>query len=225
MNATKKTANGLTLALPKGRIFGVAIERLMEAELLSKSISDKSRTLIHLDKGTGVRTLILRNTDVPTYVERGAADLGVIGKDVLLEQGQDVYEPLDLHFAPCRMIVAAPEGMTWEDLTRRMELRVATKFPAIASRFFVDQGIQVQTVRLYGNVEIAPAIGVADVVVDLVETGSTLKANNLVVVKEIFSATARLIVNRASLKTKHDRVSAFISSLRKVCKPEKKKRR
>ncbi len=196
MNAANKTANGLTLALPKGRIFGVAIERLMEAELLSKSISDKSRTLIHLDKRTGVRTLILRNTDVPTYVERGAADLGVIGKDVLLEQGQNVYEPLDLHFAPCRMIVAVPEGMTWEELTRRMELRVATKFPAIASRFFVNQGIQVQTIRLYGNVEIAPAIGVADVVVDLVETGSTLKANNLVVVKEIFSATARLIVNR-----------------------------
>lgn len=225
MSAAKKTANGLTLALPKGRIFGAAIERLMEAELLSRTISDKSRTLIHIDKGTGVRTLILRNTDVPTYVERGAADLGVIGKDVLLEQGREVYEPVDLHFAPCRMIVAVPEGMTWEDLTKRMELRVATKFPAIAARFFADQGIQAQMVRLYGNVEIAPATGVADVVVDLVETGSTLKANNLIAVKEIFSATARLIVNRASLKTKHDRVSAFISSLKKVCKPQKKKRR
>ena len=225
MNAAKKTANGLTLALPKGRIFTTAIERLMEAELLSRAISDKSRTLIHIDKGTGVRTLILRNTDVPTYVERGAADLGVIGKDVLLEQGREVYEPVDLHFAPCRMIVAVPEGMTWEDLTKRMELRVATKFPAIAARFFADQGIQAQMVRLYGNVEIAPATGVADVVVDLVETGSTLKANNLTAVKEIFSATARLIVNRASLKTKHERVSAFISSLKKVCQPQKKKRR
>ncbi len=225
MSAAKKTANGLTLALPKGRIFTTAIERLMEAELLSRAISDKSRTLIHIDKGTGVRTLILRNTDVPTYVERGAADLGVIGKDVLLEQGREVYEPVDLHFAPCRMIVAVPEGMMWEDLTKRMELRVATKFPAIAARFFADQGIQAQMVRLYGNVEIAPATGVADVVVDLVETGSTLKANNLVAVKEIFSATARLIVNRASLKTKHDRVSAFISSLKKVCRPQKKKRR
>jgi ATP phosphoribosyltransferase len=225
MSAAKKIANGLTLALPKGRIFGEAIERLMEAELLSKSISDKSRTLIHLDKGTGVRTLILRNTDVPTYVERGAADLGVIGKDVLLEQGREVYEPVDLHFAPCRLMVAAPEGVSWEDLTRRMELRVATKFPAIAARFFAEQGIQVQTIRLYGNVEIAPATGVADVIVDLVDTGGTLVANGLVPIKEIFSATARLIVNRASLKTKHDRVSAFISSLRKVCKPPKKKRK
>ncbi len=224
MSIPKKTGSGLTLALPKGRIFGVAIERLMAAELLSKSISDKSRTLNHLDKGTGVRTLILRNTDVPTYVERGAADLGVIGKDVLLEQGQDVYEPLDLHFAPCRLMVAAPEGVSWEDLTRRMEIRVATKFPAIASRFFADQGLQAQTVRLYGNVEIAPATGVADVIVDLVDTGGTLAANGLVPIREIFSATARLIVNRASLKTKHGRVSAFISSLRKVCKPQKKKR-
>ena len=157
MSAAKNAANGLTLALPKGRIFTTAVERLMQADLLSKSISDNSRSLIHIDKGTGVRTLILRNTDVPTYVERGAADLGVIGKDVLLEQGQDVYEPLDLHFAPCRLMVAAPEGVTWEDLTRRMDLRVATKFPAITSRFFADQGVQAQTIRLYGNVEIAPA--------------------------------------------------------------------
>ncbi|MEE9255711.1 MAG: ATP phosphoribosyltransferase [bacterium] len=225
MSAAKNTASGLTLALPKGRIFTTAVERLMEADLLSKSISDNSRSLIHIDKGTGVRTLILRNTDVPTYVERGAADLGVIGKDVLLEQGQDVYEPLDLHFAPCRLMVAAPEGVTWEDLTRRMDLRVATKFPAITSRFFADQGVQAQTIRLYGNVEIAPAAGVADVVVDLVDTGGTLTANGLVPVREIFSATARLIVNRASLKTKYDRVSAFISSLKKVCKPQKKKKK
>jgi ATP phosphoribosyltransferase len=225
MSESNKKVEGLTLALPKGRIFTLAIERLLEAELLSKTISDKSRTLIHTDKGTGVRTLILRNTDVPTYVERGAADLGVIGKDVLLEQGKEVYEPLDLHFAPCRLMVAAPNGIEWEDLTKSMELRVATKFPTIASRYFADQGIQAQTIRLYGNVEIAPATGVADVIVDLVDTGGTLKANGLVALREIFSATARLIVNRASLKTKHDKVSYFISSLQKVCKPNKKKRR
>ncbi len=222
MSAKKSGTSGLTLSLPKGRIFTTAVERLLEAGLLSKIISDKSRSLIHDDKKTSVRVLILRNYDVPTYVERGAADMGVIGKDVLLEQDCEVYEPLDLHFAPCRLMIAAPEGVTWEELSRRMNLRVATKFPGIASRYFEEQGIQVQTIRLYGNVEIAPATGVADAVVDLVDTGGTLEANGLVPVREIFSATARLIVNRASLKTKHDRVSRFISSMKKVCKPAKK---
>lgn len=222
MSKFNKKVSGLTLALPKGRIFSTAIEMLLKAGLLSKSISDNSRRLIHRDKETGVSVLILRNTDVPTYVERGAADLGIIGKDILLEQGQDVYEPLDLNFAPCRLMVAAPEGVTWEDLTRRMELRVGTKFPAIAARFFTAQGIQAQTIRLYGNVEIAPETGVADVIVDLVDTGGTLRANGLVALKEIFSATARLIVNRASLKTRHEQVSEFISGLRKVCPPPKK---
>ena len=211
---------GLTLALPKGRIFTTAVERLLEAGLLSKAISDKSRLLIHKDKRTALRVLILRNYDVPTYVERGAADLGVIGKDVLLEQGSEVYEPLDLHFARCRLMVAVPEGVTWEALSRQMGVRVATKFPGIAARYFEDQGIQAQTIRLYGNVEIAPAAGVADAVVDLVDTGGTLDANGLVPIREIFSATARLIVNRASLKTKHDRVSRFVSLLKKVCRPE-----
>ncbi len=223
MSAKDLKENGLTLALPKGRIFATAVERLCKAGLLSRPISDGSRSLVHLDRGTGVRVLILRNYDVPTYVERGAADLGVIGKDILLEQGTEVYEPLDLHFAPCRLMVAAPEGVSWEDLSQKMNVRVATKFPAIAARYFEEQGVQAQTIRLYGNVEIAPATGVADAVVDLVDSGGTLDANGLVPIREIFSATARLIVNRASLKTKHDRVSRFTSSLKKVCKPKKKK--
>jgi len=217
MSGSEKRAEGLTIALPKGRIFPEAVERLRAAGLLSEAVSDASRSLIREDPRTGLRVLILRNYDVPTYVERGAADLGVIGKDVLLEQDRDVYEPLDLHFAPCRLMVAGPEGLAWEDLARRMELRVATKFPAIAARFFAEQGVQAQMVRLYGNVEIAPLTGVADVIVDLVDTGKTLRANGLKPLKEIFSGTARLIVNRASLKTKYGRVSGFIDRMKKAC--------
>jgi len=214
-----KPASGLAIALPKGRIFGEAVQRLVKAGLLSKPISDESRILIQEDAGTGLRVLILRNYDVPTYVERGAADLGVIGRDVLLEQGRDVYEPMDLGFAPCRLMVAAPGGVRWEELRRRMGLRVATKFPQIAARYFAEQGVQAQVIRLYGNVEIAPATGVADVVVDLVDTGGTLRANGLEPIREIFHATARLIVNRASLKTKYGAVSEFMARLKKVCSP------
>lgn len=206
----------LIIALPKGRIFGEATECLVKAGVLSKPISDKSRKLILRDAKTGIRVLILRNHDVPIYVERGAADLGVIGRDVLLEQGRDVYEPLDLKVAPCRLMVAAPEGMTWADLNGRISLRVATKFPAITTRFFERMGVQAKIIRLYGNVEIAPAAGVADLVVDLVDTGGTLRANGLVPIREIFSATARLIANRASLKTKYKKVSAIIEQLKGV---------
>ncbi len=209
----------LTIALPKGRIFGEAIDCLVMAGILSKPISDKSRKLILRDPETGARVLILRNHDVPIYVERGAADLGIIGRDVLLEQGRDVYEPLDMNMAPCRLMVAAPEGIAWEDLSGRISLRVATKFPAITTRFFEQMGIQAQVIRLYGNVEIAPATGVADLIVDLVDTGGTLRANGLVAIREIFSATARLIANRASLKTNYKKVSVLIGQLKEVIPP------
>ena len=206
----------LIIALPKGRIFTEATECLVKAGVLSRPISDKSLKLILRDAKTGIRVLILRNHDVPIYVERGAADLGVIGRDVLLEQGRDVYEPLDMKVAPCRLMVAAPEGMTWADLTGRISLRVATKFPVITTRFFEQMGVQAKIIRLYGNVEIAPATGVADLVVDLVDTGGTLRANGLVPIREIFSATARLIANRASLKTNYKLVSAIIEQLKGV---------
>ena len=209
----------LIIALPKGRIFSEATECMVKAGVLSKPISDKSRKLILRDAKTGIRVLILRNHDVPIYVERGAADLGVIGRDVLLEQGRDVYEPLDMKVAPCRLMVAAPEGMTWADLTGRISLRVATKFPAITTRFFERMGVQAKIIRLYGNVEIAPAAGVADLVVDLVDTGGTLRANGLVPIREIFSATARLIANRASLKTNYKLVSAVIEQLKGAIPP------
>ncbi len=212
-------AEELKIALPKGRIFGEATACLLRAGVLSKPISDASRKLILQDGETGVKVLILRNHDVPIYVERGAADLGIIGRDVLLEQDRDVYEPLDMNMAPCRLMVAAPEGVAWEDLTGRISLRVATKFPAITARFFERAGVQARIVRLYGNVEIAPAMGVADLIVDLVDTGGTLRANGLVPIREIFSATARLIANRASWKTNHERMSGLIERIRKGIPP------
>ncbi len=215
----KRERSALTIALPKGRVFSEAVACLEQAGVLSKRISDKSRKLILHDPETNLRILILRNHDVPIYVERGAADLGVIGRDVLLEQGRDVYEPLDMQVAPCRLMVAAPEGVTWEDLRGRVALRVATKFPAITTRFFEQEGIQARIIRLYGNVEIAPATGVADVIVDLVDTGGTLRANGLVAIREIFSATARLIANRASLKTNYERMQAIIENLRRAMPP------
>ena len=218
MNSDKVKKEILTLALPKVRIFEGAWERLIDAGLLSESISDSSRVLIKEDKKTSIRVLILRNYDVPTYISRGIADLGVIGKDILLEQEQLLYEPLDLRFAPCRLMVAGPTELSWKKITSMTNLTVATKFPLIATRFFSERGIQARIVHLYGNVEIAPLTGVSDIIVDLVDTGKTLKANGLIPIKEIFSSTARLVVNRASMKIKNKSISSFISKLKKVCK-------
>ena len=218
MNQKKDAKDFLTIALPKGRVFQGAVERLLDAGLLSESISDSSRVLIKDDKKTNLRVLILRNYDVPTYIARGIADLGVIGKDVLLEQEQLLYEPLDLLFAPCRLMVAGPIGCKWKEISSMTDLTVATKFPVIAERFFSENGIQARIVHLYGNVEIAPLTGVADIIVDLVDTGKTLKANRLIPIKEIFSSTARLVVNRASMKIKNKNISSFIRKLKRVCK-------
>ncbi len=217
MNLKKDEKDFLTIALPKGRVFEGAVQRLLAAGLLSENISDSSRVLVKEDKKTSLRVLILRNYDVPTYIGRGIADLGVIGKDILLEQEQLLYEPLDLRFAPCRLMVAGPIDLKWREITSMTDLTVATKFPLIATRFFSERGIQARIVHLYGNVEIAPLTGVADIIVDLVDTGKTLKANGLVPIKEVFSSTARLVVNRASMKIKNKSISSFISKLKKVC--------
>ncbi|MFQ5894912.1 MAG: ATP phosphoribosyltransferase [Nitrospinota bacterium] len=203
----------LSLALPKGRIFPQAVSLLRRSGLLRTRLEENTRQLIHEDEA-GLRVLILRNTDVPTYVEHGAADLGIVGKDILLEQGRNVYEPLDLGLGRCRLVVAAPKGTSWEELLARTELRVATKFPRIAQSFFAQEGLQVHTIQLYGSLEIAPAAGLADAIVDLVDTGATLRAHGLVALQELLDATARLIVNRASQNTKHEEVSAFIARLK-----------
>ena len=204
----------LTLALPKGRLLPPALDILRSMGL--DGVDADSRKLIFSDEKHGLRFLILKPADVPTYVEYGAADLGIVGKDILLEQEPDVYEPLDLGFGFCRLVVAEPKEL-WErdDPSKWSWVRVATKYPVLTERYFSERGIQVEMVRLDGSIELAPLVGLADRIVDLVQSGETLRANGLVEVAEIARSTARLIVNRASLKTEYSPVSQLIERLKK----------
>ncbi len=204
----------LTLALPKGRLLRPTLDILRSMGL--DGVEADSRKLIFSDEKHGLRFLILKPADVPTYVEYGAADLGIVGKDILLEQEPDVYEPLDLGFGFCRLVVAEPKEL-WErdDPSKWSWVRVATKYPVLTERYFSERGIQVEMVRLDGSIELAPLVGLADRIVDLVQSGETLRANGLVEVAEITRSTARLIVNRASLKTEYSPVSQLIERLKK----------
>ena len=204
----------LTLALPKGRLLRPTLDMLGSLGL--DGVDPESRKLIFSDERHGLRFLILKPADVPTYVEYGAADLGIVGKDILLEQEPDVYEPLDLGFGFCRLVVAEPKEL-WErdDPSKWSWVRVATKYPVLTERYFSERGIQVEMVRLDGSIELAPLVGLADRIVDLVQSGETLRANGLVEVAEITHSTARLIVNRASLKTEYSPVSQLIERLKK----------
>jgi ATP phosphoribosyltransferase len=204
----------LTLALPKGRLFAPALDLLRRVGW-SGLPADESRRLIFTDPARGLRVLILKPVDVPTYVEYGAADLGIVGKDILLEQEPDVYEPLDLRFGLCRLVVAEPKAL-WEkdDPAKWSWVRVATKYPNLTRRYFAERGIQAEVVRLDGSIELAPAAGLAERIVDLVQSGETLRANGLVEVAEIMVSTARLIVNRAAQKTAYQAVSRLTDELR-----------
>jgi ATP phosphoribosyltransferase len=203
----------LTLALPKGRLLDAALELL--GALGVDGIDADSRKLIFTDARRGLRLLFLKPVDVPAYVTYGAADLGIVGKDILLEQTPDVYEPLDLGFGFCRLVVAEPREL-WErdDPAKWSWVRVATKYPRLTEQYFSDRGVQVEIVRLDGSIELAPLVGLADRIVDLVQSGETLRANGLVEVAEILASTARLIVNRAAQKTAYPAVSRFLGDLR-----------
>jgi len=205
--------SGLTLALPKGRLLDPALDLLRELGVTG--IDPDSRKLIFRDAGRDLEILLLKPADVPAYVTYGAADLGVVGKDILLEQEPDVYEPLDLGFGFCRLVVAEPRAL-WErdDPAKWSWVRVATKYPRLTEEYFSARGIQVEIVRLDGSIELAPLVGLADRIVDLVQSGETLRANGLVEVAEITRSTARLIVNRASMKTEHAAVTQLIDDMR-----------
>ena len=179
------------------------------------SLSTESRRLVFPCPEIGMTFLIVRPTDVPTYVEYGAADVGIVGKDVLMEQDSDVYEPLDLGFGACRIAVAALKRQASRDRLSS-KIRVATKYPKITERYFNQRGVSVEIVKLYGSIELAPLVGLADRIVDLVETGNTLKAHDLVEVECIAQSTARVVVNRASLKLKHAVITELIKNLRAV---------
>jgi ATP phosphoribosyltransferase len=203
----------LTVALPKGRLLDPALQLLSSIGI--KGLESDTRRLLLTDAERDLRVIFLKPADIPTYVEYGAADLGIVGKDILAEQQPDVYEPVDLGFGFCRLVVAEPRAL-WErdDPTKWSWVRVATKYPSLTERYFSERGIQVEMIRLDGSIELAPLVGLAERIVDLVQSGETLRANGLVEVAEIMTSTARLIVNRASLKTEHARVNALIAAMR-----------
>lgn len=196
--------NGITIALSKGRIFEETLPLLAAAGIVPLEHPESSRKLIIDTNRPEVRVVIVRASDTPTYVQYGAADIGIAGKDVLLEHGgAGLYQPLDLKIARCRMCVAAPAGFDYQQAIKRgARLSVATKYIHTAREHFADKGVHVDLIKLYGSMELAPLVGLADAIVDLVSSGGTLAANNLVVVEEILQISSRLIVNQAALKMK-----------------------
>jgi len=204
----------ITIALSKGRIFDETVPLLAAAGVATREDPETSRKLILSTNRSDVRVIIVRATDVPTYVQYGAADLGVAGKDVLDEHGgQGVYQPVDLKISRCRMMVAVREDYDYQQAIRQgARLRVATKYLQTAREHFAAKGMHVDLIKLYGSMELAPLVGLADAIVDLVSTGSTLKANGLKPVEEIAPISARLIVNQASLKLKREAVQPLLDA-------------
>jgi ATP phosphoribosyltransferase len=206
--------NGITLALSKGRIFEETLPLLAAAGIVPADDPERSRKLIIGTNRADVRLVIVRASDTPTYVQYGAADLGIAGKDVLLEHGgEGLYQPLDLRIARCRMCVAVPESFDYAAAVKRgARLTVATKYIKTAREHFGAKGVHVDLIKLYGSMELAPLVGLADAIVDLVSSGATLKANRLLAVEDIMPISSRLIVNQASLKMKRELLQPLIDA-------------
>ncbi|MBU6189378.1 MAG: ATP phosphoribosyltransferase [Betaproteobacteria bacterium] len=205
----------ITLALSKGRIFDETLPLLAAAGISVEAVQADSRKLIVPTGDPEVRLIIVRASDVPTYVRYGAADLGVAGRDVLLESGvEGIYQPIDLGIARCRLCVAVPQGFDYVQAVRRgARMRVATKYVDCARQHFAQKGVHVDLIKLYGSMELAPLVGLADAIVDVVSSGGTLRANRLVEVEEILAISARLIVNQASLKTQPRKIGAILQAV------------
>ncbi len=202
-------AETLTIAVAKGRLLTQTLPLLRDAGVVPAEDPTVSRKLILDTDHPGIKLVIIRGMDVPTYVEYGAADLGVVGKDVLMEYDSDgLYEPLDLGIGRCRLVVAGFPGGGGPG-----RMRIATKYPGITRRYFAEKGQQVEIIKLYGSMELAPLAGLADCIVDLVDTGNTLKANGLVTIEHMADISSRLIVNKASMKMKHGTIKQFASLL------------
>jgi ATP phosphoribosyltransferase len=203
----------LTIAMAKGRIMDEAAELFQQAGFSSAEWTSDSRRLIHEVPQDGMRIMVVRATDVPAYVEHGAADIGIVGQDTLFEMAADVYEPLDLGIGRCRLSVARIKG----DESDPQPLKVATKYPRLAEAYFGSRGRHIELIKLYGSIELAPLVGLADCIVDLVSSGRTLVENGLEEVAVIREIASSLIVNRASLKTKSIEVKSVIERLRPFC--------
>ena len=196
----------LTIALPKGDLFA-------KVGFVADNLEEKSRKLVITNEELKLKFIIAKTADVPTYVEHGAADIGVIGKDVLMEAQKDVYELLDLGFGRCHLMMAVPKDKKRAKLTDYTHTRVATKFPNVAKQFFTSKGMQMEYIKMNGSIELGPIVGLSESIVDIVETGTTLRENNLEEIAFIAEASARLIANRASFKLKFDRISKLVKAL------------
>ena len=203
----------ITIAIARGRLLEEAGALLIKAGYTVKDILKDSRKLIFEYPKLNLKFLIIRPTDIPAYVEYGAADCGIVGKDTLIEEKHDLYEPLDLRIGKCKLVVAAPKGF---DFSSNRSLRVATKYPKTSYEHFTNLGVGAEIIKLYGSVELAPLVGLSDVIVDLSASGKTLKKNNLVEFETIADITARLVVNRVSMKVKSKEIKELIERLRKV---------
>jgi ATP phosphoribosyltransferase len=200
----------LTIALTKGRILKETLPLLARAGIEPLEDVGTSRKLVFETSHSDVQLVIIRGTDVPTYVRHGAADMGVVGKDVLLEHGAEgLYEPLDLGIARCRLMTAGPVG--WQGTGAR--IRVATKFVNIARRYFARQGVHAELIKLYGAMELAPIMNLADLIVDIVDTGNTLRANGMAPLEEIASISSRLVVNKAAMRSRYSTIQRLIDDL------------
>jgi len=210
----------ISIALSKGRILDETLPLLKAAGVVAAEDPDSSRKLIIATSLAGVRLIVVRATDVPTYVQYGAADLGVAGGDVLAEHGgAGLYQPLDLGIARCRLVVAVRNGFDYEQAVRQgARLRVATKYPQAAREHFAAKGVHVDLIKLYGSMELAPLTGLAEAIVDLVSTGNTLKANDLIAVEEVAQVSARLIVNQAAFKLKRTVIQPILDALTRAVK-------
>jgi len=218
MNAIQSAPDQLTLALSKGRIFEETLPLLKAAGIEVTEDPETSRKLILPTSDPALRVIIVRASDVPTYVQYGAADFGVAGRDVLMEHGMaGLYAPIDLNIARCRMSVAVPKGFDYANAVRQgARLSVATKYLNTAREHFAQKGVHVDLIKLYGSMELGPLVGLADAIVDLVSTGSTLRANNLVEVEEIVQISSRLVVNQAALKLKRERLAPILDAFERA---------
>lgn len=209
----------LTIALAKGRLADKAMEMFEAIGISCDEMKDKaSRKLIFVNEDLGVRFFLAKANDVPTYVEYGAADIGIVGRDTILEEGRKLYEVMDLGVGKCRMCVCGPESAR-ERLEHHELIRVATKYPNIAKDYFYNQRYQtVEIIKLNGSIELAPIVGLSEVIVDIVETGSTLRENGLMVLEEVCSLSARMVVNQVSMKTENERITAIIKKFQAYLK-------